>query len=231
MPPFSGFPDGKVRLTPIPASFFTELLPAIDHLGELKVTLYAIWHIDHQEGNLRYITTRDFISDTKFISSLGNDAETVLADSIERAVLRGTFLKLCQKGSRPDGTVYFLNSPRGRSSLSGLELGNLILDIENRPSIALEFEQPTIFRLYEENIGPLTPMICDILREAESQFPSGWIEEALALAVKKNVRNWRYIDAILRSWQEKGRYETDRRDSEKNRRRYIEGEYADLIEH
>ena len=37
--PFAGFPSGKMHLTRIPAQFFSELLPQIDHLGELKVTL------------------------------------------------------------------------------------------------------------------------------------------------------------------------------------------------
>ncbi|MBI2976543.1 MAG: primosomal replication protein N, partial [Chloroflexi bacterium] len=37
---FSGFPSSKVRSTPVPNPFFSELLPQIDHLGELKVTLY-----------------------------------------------------------------------------------------------------------------------------------------------------------------------------------------------
>ena len=54
MPRFAGFPSGKVRTTPIPAPFFTELLPQIDHLGELKVTLYALWFLDRQEGQIRF---------------------------------------------------------------------------------------------------------------------------------------------------------------------------------
>jgi DNA replication protein len=228
---FSGFPDGKVHQTPIPASFFSELLPIIDNLGELKVTLYAIWFINNQEGPMRFITTTDFSSDTKMMSSLGKDPEAVLADSLERAVLRGTFLKFSSTSDDLGAIVYFLNSSRSRSIIKSLEQGRLTLDVNNNSRTALEYERPTIFRLYEENIGPLTPLISDILREAESNHPSGWIEEAISLAVKKNVRNWRYIDAILRSWKEKGRHETDQRDSENNRRRYIEGKYADLIEH
>lgn len=231
MPLFSGFPDGKVRQTPIPASFFSELLPIIDNLGELKVTLYAIWFMNNQEGPMRFITTKDFSSDTKMMSGLGKDPEAILADSLERAVLRGTFLKFTTPGDEPGAIVYFLNSSRSRTFLKGLEQGTLTLAIQNSSITALEYEHPTIFRLYEENIGPLTPLISDILREAESNHPPGWIEEAISLAVTKNVRNWRYIDAILRSWKEKGRNETNQRDSENNRRRYIEGEYADLIEH
>ena len=48
MKAFAGFPDGPVRMTPLPAPFFSELLPRIDHLGELKITLYAFWFFSRQ---------------------------------------------------------------------------------------------------------------------------------------------------------------------------------------
>jgi DnaD/phage-associated family protein len=97
--------------------------------------------------------------------------------------------------------------------------------------VTLGQEQPNIFRLYEENIGPLTPMIAEALREAESTYPAQWVEEAFRIAVENNVRRWRYVEAILRSWQEEGRNDQDRRYSERDRRRYVEGQFSDFIEH
>ncbi len=89
-------------------------------------------------------------------------------------------------------------------------------------------ESVNIFRLYEENIGPLTPMIADTLRDAEESYPAQWIEEAIRLAVENNARSWRYVDAILSRWQEKGKDEReDRRDTEKARRRYAEWENSE----
>ena len=38
---FSGFPAGKLDVTPLPNLFFSELVPAIDDLAELKVRGYA----------------------------------------------------------------------------------------------------------------------------------------------------------------------------------------------
>jgi DnaD/phage-associated family protein len=104
-------------------------------------------------------------------------------------------------------------------------------DTRSHAPVTLAAERPNIFRLYEENIGPLTPIITDNLRAAEDDYSPEWIEDAIRIAVEKNVRNWRYIDAILRTWQEKGRNEINRRNQEENRRRYIEGDYADLIQH
>ena len=55
---FTGFPAGKQRLTAIPNLFFSELLPAIDHLAELKVTLYAFWAAQ-QAGRGRALPASD----------------------------------------------------------------------------------------------------------------------------------------------------------------------------
>ena len=56
---FAGFPDGPLRMTPVPEPFFTELLTRIDDLGELKVSMYALWRLSQQEGSIRsYLTVR-----------------------------------------------------------------------------------------------------------------------------------------------------------------------------
>ena len=75
----------------------------------------------------------------------------------EKAVQRGTLL-----ASRHDADVfYFLNSPRGRASAEAFAKGGWQGDA--RPGSA-PVERPNIFRLYEENIGPLTPLIADALK-------------------------------------------------------------------
>ena len=234
MPRFAGFPSGKVRTTPVPSTFFTELLPQIDHLGELKITLYALWFLDRQEGSLRFLTYTDFASDQKLLSALHpleEEALRALGDALVRAVNRGTLLAAPQKERGKEATLYFLNSARGRAALKALESGEWSPEMGGRMPVALDLERPNIFRLYEENIGPLTPLISDALREAEQNYPVDWIEEAIRMAVLKNARHWRYVETILRNWKEKGRNDTDRRDTEKDRRRYIEGELGDFIEH
>jgi DNA replication protein len=228
MPSFLGFPAGKVHLTPIPAPFFTELLPQIDHLGELKVTLYAFWFLDRLEAPVRYITHADFAGDEILKASLKQED---LENCLERASQRGTLLKVIARGTGPENTLYFLNTPRGRAAVEAIQSGTWQPDLTDHPPVSLDIERPNIFRLYEENIGPLTPLVSDMLRETEQTYRQEWIEEAIRIAVQNNVRRWKYVEAILRSWQEEGRDGTNRRDSEKDRRRYIEGEFADFIEH
>jgi len=230
MKSFTGFPSGKVRMTHVPATFFSELLPHIDHLGELKVTVYAIWHLDRQEGNVRFLLADDFLRDEKFIRCFGESDEerkSALTDALDRACQRGTFIRMV--GGKT--SVYFLNSPHGRTAAEALSRGEWTLEDFAANEISLAMERPNIFELYEKNVGPLTPIISQTLQDAEKEYPAEWIEEAIRSAVLKNARNWRYVEAILRSWKEKGRDETNRRDTQEDRRKYIEGEFADFIEH
>jgi DNA replication protein len=232
MPSFGGFPPGKVRMTPVPAPFFTDLLPEIDHLGEMKVTLYAIWFLDRLEAPVRYLTYADFAADERLVNCLGTGG---LDDSLARAIRRGTVLLIELRPREPEladrQPLYFLNTPRGRAAVQAIQNVQWQPDVQSHPPLTLDNERPNIFTLYEENIGPLTPMISDMLQEAEQTYRQEWIEEAIRIAVQNNARSWRYIEAILKSWQEKGKDGATRRDSEKDRRKYIEGEYADFIEH
>ncbi|MFQ6001984.1 MAG: DnaD domain protein, partial [Anaerolineae bacterium] len=76
------------------------------------------------------------------------------------------------------------------------------------------------------------PLIAEELREAEKTYPAAWIEEAFKIAVERNARNWRYIQAILERWAREGKDDGKAgRDSKEDRYRYIKGEYADYIEH
>ena len=214
---FKGFTDSET-FTQVPDSFF-RLLKEIKDADELKVTLYAIWWIDHTEGPFRALCETDFDAE-----KLGLSAEEI-SYGLEKTVQRGSLLR-----SQHEADVfYFLNSPRGRAAAKAFANG------EWRASgriMSAPIERPNIFKLYEENIGPLTPLIADALKDAEQTYSAEWITEAIELAVKNNKRNWKYCEAILKRWKEEGRAEKqDRRDAEKDRRRYIEGEFADYIEH
>lgn len=230
---FAGFPAGKSRLTRLPAVFFTDLLSEIDHLGELKVTLYAFWFLDRMEGDLRFIRYQDFASDKVLLAGLGSQPDAgleALDESLERAVQRGSILRV-QPAGNPDEAIYFINSPRGKAAAAALENREWSPQDTARVPQTLEMERPNIFRLYEQNIGPLTPLIADALREAEATYPMEWIAEAVRAAVEANVRRWRYIDAILRARLEREPNGTTRRETEKDRRKYVEGEFGDFIEH
>jgi DnaD/phage-associated family protein len=61
-----------------------------------------------------------------------------------------------------------------------------------------------IFSLYSSEIGPLTAMIGDSLKEAEKVYPVEWFQPAFKEAADHNARSWKYIEAILKNWQANG---------------------------
>ncbi|MDX1378013.1 MAG: DnaD domain protein [Anaerolineales bacterium] len=217
MAKFKGFTDSET-FTQIPDGFFHQLLKDIKDADELKVTAYFLWRIEHMDGPFRALRKLDFD-----VKAVGLGAEAIRS-GLEKAVRRGSLLKV-----QREADVYFLlNSPRGRAAVEAIEKGTW--NPSNADSTPME--RPNVFRLYEENIGALTPLIADALKDAEDLYQPEWIADAIEVAVKNNKRNWKYCEAILKRWKEEGRAEKqDRRDPEKDRRKYVEGKYSDFIEH
>ncbi len=232
MKSFPGFSEDKSEQTSIPSSFFTDLLCQIDHLGELKTTLYAFWYFEKQEGEVPFLEFNVLVSDKKFLAGLSEsaeEAEKILDDSLHRAVERGTLLKVDVKND--EGTLFLLNTPRGLAAVKAIEKGEWDPRKTPRAEISLENERPDIFQLYEKNIGPLTPMIAEDLKDAEETYPIEWVRDAIHIAVQKNIRRWNYVSAILKSWKEKGHHEEDKRGREEDRDKYIQGEYGDIVKY
>ena len=216
---FKGFTNSE-SFTQIPDSFFHKLLTEIDDALELKLTLFFLWRVEHIEGSFRALCETDFEE-----KALGLNAEEV-AVGLEKAVLRGSILM-----SQYEANVfYFLNSPRGRAAAEAFEKGNWreSAKIMNAPVV----ERPNVFKLYEENIGPLTPLIADLLKDSEEMYSQEWIAEALEIAVTRNIRNWKYVEAILKRWKEKGKHQyerKDRQDAGKGSEKYTKSEFEEYL--
>jgi DnaD/phage-associated family protein len=250
-PAFLGFPDGKVRPVAVPDLFFTELLPQIDDLAELKLTLHCFWLLNEQSGEYRYLRGADLRTDQRLLDSLvlDNDLRTpeaALEHALERAVARNTLLRLDVSlgpepaGGETDATAivedwYFMNTVKGRQAIALIRQGRL-RDVRSAlPDEArLRVQRPNIFVLYEQNVGVLTPLLADQLRDMEKSYAPEWIVDAFEIAISRNKRNLRYIQSILKRWETEGRDgdrdETSGRDTEERRRRsYIPDEYSDII--
>lgn len=227
---FAGFPAGKQPYTRLPELFFTDLLPAIDDLGELKLTLHVFWLLAQKKGGRACVSREELAADRRLLDGLpaspGLSAAEVLGDALERAVARGTLLHIL---SREGDDWYLANTAKGRQALDDLLAGKWS-PAPGEP-LLLEAHRPNIFVLYEQNVGPLTPLLVDQLLDAERTYPAAWIEDAFRVAVEANVRNWRYVRRILERWTAEGRGEAARPATEADGRRYIEGPYADYIEH
>ena len=216
----------------LPAAFFTRMMPAIDDLAELKLTLFFLAAIRQKEGRYRYLRRAEFAHDADLTRGLAivNPAlapEEILDGALQKAIDRGTLLQAVIRMENSKRQFYFLNDRAGK------DLRRQLLAGAWRPAAADEIEilppRPTLFGLYEENIGALTPMIAEAISEAQREYPRDWIEEAMRYAVERNIRNWRYIQRVLEAWQQEGRSrETTGRHLERHQQ-YAAGKWKDYI--
>jgi DnaD/phage-associated family protein len=216
---FTGFPAGA-RATAVPSAFFSELLPRIQDPAELRLTLYLFYALNRRKGYPRFVTERELASEAPLMAALseGNDdqAQLALEKGIALALERGSLLGLPVEHEGRAETLLFLNTPADRRALAQVRDGRLPL---GRPlpvgGGTPAAQRSNLFQLYEDNIGPLTPLVAQELREAEQLYPAEWIEEAMRESALLNKRSWRYMAAILRRWATEGRKrETAGRDSD-----------------
>ena len=235
MKQFSGFPN-KMQFTPLPNLFFSALLPQIDDITELKTTLHVFWTLYGKRGYPRFVTLSELLGNKSLISGLKgatSPPDEVLRHALEMATRRGTILHLALDRDGKPEDIYLLNTESDRQVMAKIQSGELKLSgLEAREPAVIDTEEPSdIFTLYEQNIGMLTPMIADELRDAEQLYPETWIRDAIKEAVALNKRSWRYIAKILERWSDEGKSNgTYRGDSKKtDPDKYIKGKYGHMV--
>ena len=235
MKQFTGFPI-RMQFTPLPNLFFSRLLPQINDMAELKTTLHILETLYRKRGYPRFVTYKELLANRSLMSSLSQitkPADEVLRNALEMATKRGTILHVMLDKDGKGEDIYFLNTESDKQVIAKIQSGELQLPglkAERQAYIETE-ELPDIYTLYEQNIGMLTPMIAEELREAESLYPEIWIRDAIKEAVNQNKRKWRYIAAILERWATEGKGDgTYRRDFKKaDADKYIKGKYGHMV--
>jgi DnaD/phage-associated family protein len=154
---------------------------------------------------VKFLSINDYLRDKTFMKSLGCEAKQCLLSSLDKAITRGTLLCSMDRPDEAGVALILANTQRGRAVLSALRSGKYTVDQLSSQTVQMDVLRPNIFELYEQNIGAITPMMAEILKDAETRYPAGWIEEAMELAVQNNSRRWKYVEAILRKWKENGR--------------------------
>jgi DNA replication protein len=232
---FAGFP-AKMKFTAVPDFFFSRLLPQINDIAELKTTLHIFQTLYHKRGYPRFTTYKELLSNKSLMSSFKGAArppDEMLRHALEMAAKRGTILHAVLDRDGTPEDIYFLNTESDRQIMAKIQNGELNLSglKVKQPAYVDTEEPPDIFTLYEQNIGMLTPMIADELRDAEQLYPETWIRDAIKEAVALNKRNWRYIAKILERWSAEGKsYGTYRRDFKKtDPDKYIKGKYGHMV--
>jgi DnaD/phage-associated family protein len=242
MKQFNGFPK-RMRYTAVPNVFFSTLLPEINDISELKVTLHLLATLLRQRGYPRLVTRSELVADAGLKQCLNGQSEPVeqlLSRVLEMAAARGSIIHLVPEQDGVTDDIYLLNTESDRKAAERIRNGELPLpqmsqeETVHQPDTAPEASTETtdIFSLYEENIGMLTPLIADELKEAEKLYPLSWIRDAVKEAASLNKRSWRYIARILERWAAEGksdgtyqRYPAPTRDPNK----YIRGKYGHMV--
>ena len=228
---FSGFDKGTL-FTPVPNPLFGPLLEQIQDLAELKVTLRGVWMMHRARSRPQVVKLSKFLSDESLLRGLrglGKEPKEEIRRGLELAVARGTFLLHRLENGSAAEPVYLLNTGSGRNALSHMrsQSGSIsdgdcwqVEESEDEPP----GEKPSIFSLYENNVGTLSPLLAEQLKEAEDAYPWRWINEAFQIAVAENKRNWRYIAGILRRWAAEGKDDgkPGRHPEKDNRQKYLE---------
>jgi DnaD/phage-associated family protein len=236
MKKFEGFP-ARMEYTAIPNIFFSSLLPQIDDMAELKTTLQVIGKLYRKKGSPRFVSYQELAADEALMEALkkaGDKAEEILQKALEASTARGTLLQVNIEKDDTKEAAYLLNTPSNRELIEKIESGEITLPglkAGGRKYPAGE-EMPDIFTLYEENIGILTPMVADELREAEKLYPREWINDAVKEAVLYNKRNIKYILKILENWASEGKSDGtyQRHPKKTDPDKYIKGQYGHMVQ-
>jgi DNA replication protein len=195
----------KTGFISLPDTFFTQTVPKIQDLAELKVVLYVAYLALRKQDHPHSVTYKELKAESCRLSAELN--EETLRQALGSAVEHGTLLH------------------------STLNIDGMLEDVY---SLTVDSRQPpsiNIFTLYEQNIGMITPMIAEELKEAEKLYPPQWIEEAFKEAVTLNKRSWKYISRILERWASEGKDSGEyKRDIKKDGPdKYIKGRYGHLV--
>jgi len=234
---FTGFPN-RPAVIPIPSLFFTALVPHITDIAELKVVLHIFWLLSSQRG-IRFVTYNRLRTDPVLMNSIVGDTgeypEDVLKRALDLAVRDGAVLHLRFDSNNKSEDAYFINAESERRKIDKIRQGEIVLpDLIPQAEVTPAAVIPSdIFKLYEQNIGMLTPLIAEELQEAEKLYPADWIESAFKEAVALNKRSWKYISRILERWAIEGKSDgKSGRDLKKERisEKYISGKYGHMVE-
>ncbi len=189
----------------VPCALFAEVIPGIKDLAEYKVVL-KVAQLGAERRQLM-VSMTDLLEPDACRSllplSTPGPREPRVRRAVEQAVANGTLLRLTPAGK---DTMLLLGTGANRSLVQRLVAGdpNARQALHVRDEENISVYRGNVYALYEQHIGPLTPLIAEHVRDIERTYPRLWIEQAMAAAVQNNRRSWRYVESVLTQWEETG---------------------------
>jgi DNA replication protein len=211
--PFGGFQLTDEPGISIPIGVFRDVLSQLSDLAEIQATLCVFKLVDQAGGLSHPLPETAIVRDHVLRAALRvdgspNEPDRRIAIGLDLAVGRGTLLKVVAEHRGERAIWYYVNTVANQVQVAAMSRGSVVPppDLwQDGEAPAVQAERPTVFRLYEQNIGILTPLIAERLVDALETYPPEWIENAIGEAVNYNRRSWRYINRILENWAVAGR--------------------------
>ena len=221
---FHGFPV-RTECDSLLDLFFTQVMPQILDATELKVTMSVFYLLSHKPNHAPFVTYEELLSRTTAMP--GVDGRS-LRHALDSAVNRGSILRVNLNIGGQLVEAYFANIESDREAISDIERSGVSTGKEGTGQA---LQRSNIFALYEQNIGIITPMLAEELKDAEKLYPAQWIEEALKEAVVLNKRSWKYVARILERWASEGKDSGEYRQGVKKGSpdKYVKGKYGRLV--
>jgi DNA replication protein len=225
---FDGFPRPQQNYSKLP-HVLIDCLPMIDSMAELKVLLYLIRHTwgFSEYAKPKRITTDEFMRGRKRKNGTRIDAGTGMANKsvisgLQSAVEHGFVLvEIDDSDLARIEKRYSLNMSGVKDLHTGQE--NLHSDYvkvtqrseketiernsktKEEEAAALETNVSTLKELHEQNIGMVTPLLMNMLRNAALTYPVEWFQPAFEITVKSaRHRSWAFVEAVLEGWRKNG---------------------------
>lgn len=121
-------------------------------------------------------------------------------------VLEHTLIKCKEEGrlTEDEGGIHITNWKAYQSEYDRQKPYRLKAQLEASQAEG-QAEGKNIYAIYSEEIGELTPMIAEKLKDLETRYPQEDIIDAIGEAVRGNVRKLVYIEKILENWAREGK--------------------------
>lgn len=192
--------------TRVPNAVLASMLAAPIDADLIAFSLRALWWLERSSAYPKAVQLTDLRTDRTLVEVLGQPFGDLLAQSLRRGYFvthtaGGTEYLLLNTASvaRSDDPV--TTAP---ASTNGNADASADADADPWGSVSERPTTPDAFRAYEQNIGRLTPMIRDSIKQALQDFTDAQIEDAIRIAVENEARSWQFVAGVLRKWTRDG---------------------------